>query len=56
MLNSQHWYSEKKREDEVQQACFLGTHPRATAMAKVIAGIKFVMVVASDDVPNCSPW
>uniref|UniRef100_A0A0A9HYD1 Uncharacterized protein n=1 Tax=Arundo donax TaxID=35708 RepID=A0A0A9HYD1_ARUDO len=24
-------------------------------MTKVIAGIKFVMVVASDDVPRCSP-
>lgn len=39
----------------MHQAGFLGTHPTATAMAKVIAGIKFVMVVASDDVPNCSP-
>uniref|UniRef100_A0A0A9F4S2 Uncharacterized protein n=1 Tax=Arundo donax TaxID=35708 RepID=A0A0A9F4S2_ARUDO len=30
--------------------------PTAAAMTKVIAGIKFVMVVASDDDPRCSPW
>uniref|UniRef100_A0A0A9CN32 Uncharacterized protein n=1 Tax=Arundo donax TaxID=35708 RepID=A0A0A9CN32_ARUDO len=30
--------------------------PTMAAMRKVIAGIKFVMVVASDDDPRCSPW